>query len=291
MKSKDMGTAVNLIKSFNDLSVLAGSRNITDGATTAELALQRDFSADLEPALADLYRLPLQGGLSGLPEDREDLEAYILNLYDDPATQLPLKLVLERYVEQAANIGGQIGLDVLGANDEFNLEDEGLIAELDAHSESLVLVDSDMSLTRTTANEMAYQISARRAATETAESVILAELAAWINLRNVVRSIVIADTETVRITRRSMLWTYAFNGITSVIHNCEADVADRCSSQLCPPLCGKRFPINSGDVYANIPGGQTIPLHPYCRCWYEPERSGWVLPALLWTGFAISLLG
>lgn len=267
----------------------AGTRRLADGPTGAELALERDFATDMERDLNGLYRYPLRNGLAAVPAGVEAARAYFLRrLAEDEATR-PLQTDLERYLRQSANVGGQLGLEELGAGGDFNLTDPDLLGEVDGWAAALVDGESDISLTAVTADELATYIDAERESS-IADSVILAGLGLWINARSLTRSIAIAATESVRLTRRAMLWTYAFNGITGVYHRCEADVERRCTTKVCVPWCGERFDTPTGDVYANIPAEAQVPLHPFCRCWYDPDRGGWVLPALIWTGFALTLL-
>ncbi len=120
---------------------------------------------------------------------------------------------------------------------------------------------------------------------------MLPGLSAWVLGRTVIRSAMIAETETVRMTRWGMVSAFVGNGIRGVRHECEADVDDRCYGKICPPYCGVEYELTGVlDPMGGIPGASQIPLHPRCRCWYSPRMDGWLKPALIWTGFALALL-
>lgn len=273
---------------------LTGSRSLSDGATAGELLLESGFGWALRPALADLYRRPLDAGLEAMmAQSRQEIVRSTMAFYRENADIVELaRETLRQYTRRSFNLGGQMGLNELELSGQFELSDDHIGQALDEHVGRLVDLDRQarLSLAVTTAEEIGSEVSRRRDDGMSAAD-LLPLLSAWVLGRTVIRSAIIAETETVRMTRLGMVWAFAGNGIRGVQHECEPDVATKCSTKLCPPLCGTEYEL--GGVFnpmAGMPAAGQIPLHPRCRCWYSPLHDGWLKPALIWTGFALGAL-
>lgn len=272
---------------------LAGTRSPADGPTSGELLLEASFARAMQPALAEMYRRPIEANLMALAEqDRDEVARSVLAFYRDrPDTLEAARAALARYGRQGFEIGGQMGLDELGLPGLFELSDAHIEEVLEGHVGRLVSAQRQarLSVAVTTAEEIGRAVDRQREAGLSAAD-MLPVLSAWILGRTVIRSARIAATETVRMTRWGMAWAFAGNGIRGVRHECAADVERRCNGQ-CPPLCGTEYELG-GVLYPmrGIPSAEQIPLHPGCRCWYSALTDGWVKPALIWTGFALGLL-
>lgn len=263
------------------------------GATAAELNLESQYAAALEPVLNQLYTLPLlAGGMEGLiDQGREEISEGLLNWFrEHPEALLLLAYLLRELAERGFNLGGQMALNELGLLNSFELADPTIQRQISVLVDRLVLPDGDMSLIRTTANETAAQIVKHR---DDGLSLgdMLPLIGAWAVGRAVIRSATIAANENVRLTRWGMMAAFAGNGVWSVIHECALDVDARCKSGTCPPFCGTEFRVAGVlDPLGHIPVGRQIPLHVGCRCWYHAVLEGWVAPAVIWTGFAVEYL-
>jgi hypothetical protein len=252
---------------------LAGARQLADGPTTAELALEARFTAALQPALDDLYRYPLRGGIDSIPTISEAaLAAWLLDRYDDATATAVLRFVLNQNTRRGVNIGGQIALEQLGLPGAFDLQDEAYLDLVSDYAAGLTAVDADISLTRTTANELARAIAQGRLDGLTGAA-LSAYVGAYIIGRVPGRSAVIAATETVTSTRAGLGWTYANNGVAYQILRNHAGACPLCQAEN-----GERFTIAGGFVVG------PIPLHTGCRCFYEPDMSAWTAPEEVWTG-------
>jgi hypothetical protein len=272
---------------------LAGTRSPADGPTTGELLLEGSLARAMQPALAEMYRRPIEANLTAMAEqNRDEIARSVLAFYRErPDTLEPARSALARYARQGFEIGGQMGLDELGLPGQFALSDDHIVEVLTAHVGRLTSAQrqAQLSVAVTTADEIGRAVDKQREAGLTVVDMLPA-LSAWVLGRTVIRSATIAMTETVRMTRWGMAWAFVGNGIRGVRHECAADVERRCNGQ-CPPLCGTEYEL--GGVFnpmRGIPSAGQIPLHPGCRCWYSPLTDGWVKPALIWTGFALGLL-
>lgn len=273
---------------------LAGARVLRDGPTDGELLLEAGLGLALRPALNELYRRPIVDGLAKMMEQsREEIVRSTLAYYRERQEIVePIRERLRRYAGQAFDLGGQMGLADLELDGQFQLSDDHVIQTIDAHVDRLVNVGrrAKLSAVVTTAEEIGREVSRRRDDGMTLAD-LLPALSAWVLGRTVIRSAIIAETETVRMTRWGMVWAFVGNGIRGVRHECESDVIDKCRGAICPPLCGTEYEL--GGVFnpmSGIPAAGLIPLHPRCRCWYSPLRDGWLKPALIWTGFALDAL-
>ena len=272
---------------------LAGTRSLADGPTAGELLLESSLARAMRPALAEMYRRPIEANLATLAaQDRDEIARSVLAFYRErPDTLEPARSALARYARQGFEIGGQMGLDKLGLPDLFELSDEHIEEVLEAHVARLTSTrrSAELSVAVTTAEEIGRAVDKQREAGLSVADMLPA-LSAWVLGRTVIRSARIAATESVRTTRWGMVWAFAGNGIRGVRHECALDVEQRCNGQ-CPALCGTEYEL--GGVFhpmRGIPSAGQIPLHPKCRCWYSPLTDGWVKPALIWTGFALGLL-
>lgn len=278
---------------LTDGLALAGSRTLADGPTAGELLLEAGYTRAIQPRLADLYRYPILAGLETMfDRDADEIARWVLAYYGEfPDLAAPLAYQTRLYARRAFDLGGQMGLDALELEGLFALEDEHVIEEIESHLRRLFLLrrQARLSLLVTTAEEIGREVSRQRDEGLTVTDV-LPVLSAWVLGRTVIRSSVIAATESVRMSRWGMLWAFAGNGIRGVVHECALDVEQRCSGE-CPALCGTEYEL--GGVFhpmRGIPAAGQIPLHPKCRCWYSQISDGWIKPTLIWTGFALGAL-
>jgi len=272
---------------------LAGTRALADGPTTGELLLEAEYNRDLRPQVARLYTAPIAAGLArwqGMSQTQ--IARWVRDYYDDQSAVEPIRETFRRYGRRGFNLSGQMALAELDLPGAFNLTDETILARLDDHAAALVDTrpNAKLSVAVTTAAEIGREVERRQADGATAVE-MLPLLSAWVLGRTAIRSTIIATTENVRATRWGLLYAFAGNDIRGVRHVCESDVLDRCGGAICPPLCGTEYELPGVfDPMSGIPSGGHIPLHPRCRCTWEPLRDGWLKPALIWTGFAIGLL-
>ncbi len=241
-----------------------------------------------------MYRRPIEAGLEAMVEQTESqIARSVLRFYEErPDVPAGVAGVLRRSTHIGFGLGGQMGLGELGLGGQFDLAEPALIDQLDAHVDGLMDTRpaAEMSLAVTTAREIGREVTRRHGLGETVVD-MLPLLLAWVLGRTVIRSAIIAETETVRMTRWGMVSAFVGNGIRGVRHECESDVLDRCGGAICPPFCGTEYELTGVlDPMAGIPGAAQIPLHPRCRCFYTPRMDGWLKPALIWTGFAVALL-
>jgi hypothetical protein len=264
---------LNLHRSLTRALPLAGTRRLSDGPTTAELTLEASFAEALIPALESFYRYPLRNGIDEIPEGTEaQVQEWLsTELATDAATAV-LVFVIFQNMQQGVNVGGQLALAELGLPGRFYLANQQIIGQIRRFVGRLVSRRGSLSLVQTTSNELARRITAGRAAGLT-NAQINADMGNYLAQRVVTRSAGIATTEAVRATRSGLTMGYGRNGITFMIHR---TVEGACP--ICGPLNGERYPIASGFVVG------AIPLHPNCRCWYEPDTAVWTVPASVWTG-------
>lgn len=243
-------------------------RNL-DELTPAEVALDAQWQRAIEPVLADLYWWPLRNGLSEAPEDEDELRTWLDGKYNDEAVAALLLLLLLNQ-RRAVNIGGRVGLELIGIGGDFNLSNAELLAILDEHAHSLVTAGTEFSLIDTTINDLVRGIpAARQAATNT-----LTTLGNFIAGWAAVRSVAIAATEGARQFANGLNWVYGRNGIAQQIFRTRAGACVR----ICAPLEGMRMAVNS------IPDYLRIPLHTHCRCYYQAVVDDWERPESIWRG-------
>lgn len=267
---------IDLYRSLTAVLPLAGTRQRANGQTAAELALEAEFAEALLDPLATNYRYPLRDGVAAVPEDDDAVLPWLLLAVGTEPAVRSLRQTLRTYLRQAFNIGGALALAEMGSDEPFNLQDAALVATITAWSVSLVNTGSDISLTRTTANELAAQIINGRAAglTDAELDEVLGVFSRYGATR---RSGNIAANETVRYTRIGSAHTYYRNGVQYVIHHAAPEASQAGPCDICEPLDGRVFEIVGGIVV-----GDDIPLHNNCVCYHEPVIEE--LPAEVWTG-------
>lgn len=258
---------------------LAGSRQLGNGQTARELVVESAFAAAMRPVLDELYRYPLQGGLTAVPEvAREELTAWLLAQYRDPESTAVLSFTLRQHFERGFNAGGALALEALGLPGSFALTDEAVLAGMAETTVSFADPDGEISLTRTTANDLGRWIVNGRA--EGLEpSALAAVLASAITARTLGRSSNIAATETVRWSRRGLGVTYDRNGIEWMIYRTNAGGSETGPCPICEPFNGRRLRASNGTVWYDL-----LPQHGGCVCYYEPDTSGWTEPEEVWAG-------
>lgn len=285
--------AVRYYHALTQALPLAGSRSLRDGPTVAELTLETDFERQIATPLLGLYQQPLPRLEDLIDMSEPEIVGAVLGDYAArPAGVRNLGEMYHDYARRAFNLGGQMGLNELGLLGRFEATDGRVLDEIDATSARLTELESgaERSTVVTTAKELGRQVTRQRADGLDAAD-MLPLLSAWVLGRTIIRSANIAATESVRMTRWGMVWAFTGNGIRGVRHLCESHVLDRCGGAICPPLCGVEYELPGiFNPLGAIPGAGLIPLHPRCRCSYEPLTDGWLKPTLIWTGFALDLL-
>lgn len=267
--------------------------DIEGGITPAEALLENEYSSALQTPLINLYHGPLADIARALQVPPRELPAWLLQWYaDHPSLVAALATVVGRYARRSFNLGGQMALGQLGITGHtFDLQDPAILAQIDTMTDDLTQPDGNMSLTRTTANELARQINAQRDDETTSPTGMVTVLGAYGIARSVIRTGIISMTEGVRLNRWGMAAAFVGNGVSTVTHECQLDVYERCGSNACPGLWGQAWRLYSIlDPMGDIPGESRIPIHIGCRCWYKAELGSWVRPAIIWSGFALDAL-
>ena len=259
----------SLTRLHDAYSGLLATRSISE-VTPAELALETQWRQDLEPVLRDLYWHPLRNGLEGLPTDAAELEDRLRHDYDRDVAVAALLALLLRYQVRGVNVGGGMGLNLLGVGGHFTLTNRSYLATLNAHAEMLTSVDGNMSLVDTTISHLTQAIPAARAG-DSPLTALGNLIAGW----SLYRSGTIAITELTRMVGNGLSWTFDRNGVEEQEFVTREDAA---VCQRCAPLHGRRMPVN------NIPPDLLIPIHTGCRCAYRPVTQGWQVPVNIWRG-------
>ena len=241
-----------------------GSRQLGNGPTQEELILEAGLSAELEPLLDELYRDPLSADLEEvIDEAREVIIAWLANQYrQNTATQASIEQVLNKWRLQAANVGGQLGLEALGLDGTFSLTDEEVIAILEARTAMLTDIDGDISIVRTTAIELGRRIFAQRLE-GLALGDILAGLPVYISSRSLQRSGNIAQSETVDASRTLLQEVYHRNGAETMIFRTQPELREDPVCPICDPYNGTEHPTTGRP-------GVSIPVHTMCNCYWDP---------------------
>lgn len=264
--AESLSAVIRLHDALTGALPLAGTRQLSDGPTVEELALESAFAGSLGPILRALYSAPNVAALASKTE--RQIYAAILDYYRaNPARLEPLAEALAFYERLAFNVGGALGLHELGVPGNFDLADESILATIDERVEALATADGALSLPATTAAEIAAQVAAF-----TGEVAALpGALAAYALGRSVVRSGAIAATESVTMTRTAMVWVFYRNGVSALRFRTQRD--DRVCP-ICEPLDRQeyQFQVGAADPTAAIPASERIPLHVGCRCFYQPVR-------------------
>ena len=261
----------------------AGGRALGDGPQTVqELRVEASFSSALRVPVYDMYRWPLRDGVTAVPElDRDALADWLRGEFAAAGGQLattPLADVLGRYFERAFNVGGELALELLGSQRPFQLRDADLLELIQEVASSYTDPFANISLTNTTANELARQISVGRADGLT-PSAIESVLATYITGRSLQRSANIAATEVVSWSRKGLGTTYGRNGVEYMIYKTapEASLSGPCP--ICDPYNDQRLRAENGRVWFDL-----LPQHNGCVCYYLPDLAGWELPEEVWAG-------
>lgn len=253
---------------------LAGSRQLADGQTAAELALESAYVMAVQPPLRDTYAFALRGISAVEDEDEDEILAWILRRFRaDPPDELAA--VIYRYGRRGFDLGGTMALAMLGVMRPFRLANEDLVAALQLYALDLVDPDADISLTHTTASETASRFVRLREEGQDTGSIIGA-FGVYATARSLYRSGRIAETETVRVTRQGLVETFRRNDVTEYLYLTQFD--DRVC-RICSPYHGRRF---SEEEWALL--YMLIPQHGSCRCYWTPVLEGWTVPEEFWAG-------
>jgi hypothetical protein len=265
---------------------LAGTRQLGDGGQTIqELRAESAFTNALRVPIYDTYRWPLRDGLTAVPElDRDALAEWIRGEFTTPAGIArtgSLADTLERHFTQAFNVGGTLALELLtsassagaGSGLAFNLRDEALLETIAETAVSYTDPFARVSLTNTTANDLARQIAGGRADGLT-EGALNGLLNIYISGRVLQRTGNIAAAEVVSWSRKGLGTTYARNDVEYMIYKTAG-----APCPICAPYEGQRMRASNGRVWFDL-----LPQHPNCNCYYLPDVAGWELPEEVWAG-------
>lgn len=245
------------------LPAVAG-RQLGEGPTSEEIIIEAGLAAELEPLLDELYRAPLSMDLEEvIDEARDVLIAWLADYYrNNTGNQQAIERVLNKWRLQAANVGGQLGLEALGDDGTFNLTDATVIAILEARAAMLTDVDGDISIVRTTAKELGRRIyNSRQGEMSLAE--ILTSLPVYIAGRSLRRSNNIAQSEQVDASRTLLQEVYARNGAESMIFRTQPELRENLVCPICDPLNGSEYTTASRPSVS-------IPVHNLCNCYWDP---------------------
>lgn len=251
--------------------LLAVNARSLDELTPAEVALEAQWTQELEPVLSDLYWYPLRNGLNEAPEKERELRRWIREALSAGIAIAALLALLKRYQLRAVNIGGKIGLDELNLTGDFRLMNPTYLAKLDDHADMLTTAGSDMSLIDTTSNHLTAGIQTARDSSDNTLTVLGTMIAGWAAYR----SVSIAITEQSRQIANGLNWTYGENEVTQQVFRTRGD------DRVCPQCGGLEGRVMS---VSNIPAELQVPIHTKCRCGYTPVLSGWARPASIWRG-------
>lgn len=262
---------------------LAGSRRLGDGGQTVqELRVEATFGRALRVPVYDTYRWPLRNGVTAVPElDRDALAEWMRGEFATPAGRAStgtLADVLNRYFVRSFEVGGVLALELLSSERPFQLRDGDLLELINDVATSYTDPYADISLTNTTANDLARQIASGREA-GLAASAIEAALTTYINGRALARSANIAATEVVSWSRKGLGTTYGRNGIEAMIYKTAPELSQRGPCPVCEPWNNQRLQASNGRVWFDL-----LPQHNGCVCYYLPDTAGWELPEEVWTG-------
>lgn len=274
-----VSTSVDLYRSLVRLrraytGLLSIATRQLEELTPAEVELDGQWQTALEPALSDLYWWPLRNGLDDAPTGERELRRWLKQKYanedDNNAAIAALLALLLLYQRRGVNIGGRVGLDLIGVGGSFNLTNSTYLERLEATARSLTRQGTDLSLIDTTVEHLVQGIPAARESEANTLLTLGGMIAGWV----AVRSVTIAATEGARVFARGLNWVYGRNDVAEQIFRTRAGACVR----YCQPLEGRRMPVN------NIPAELTLPRHVSCRCFYEPVTAGWQRPATIWRG-------
>lgn len=255
-----------------------------DQQSPREASLEAAFAADVEQALLAFYALPLSADWSNRIDDSVDeIIEWLLDIYGQASVaRAAFADIINRFGVAAFNLGGQMALNFLGLLASFNLTNREQLDLIRERSNELTGADGDQSVIITTANEIARQVvKAREAAPDASAAAIVQGLGTWAASRSVIRSIVIAENESVLQSRVGVIWASIKNGSRDFIYICEPDVEEKCTTGVCIPWCGRDF---RASLTGSIPRWAKLPKHPHCRCKHRPNLAAWEAPDTIYTG-------
>lgn len=242
-----------------------------DSLTPAEARLEAQWTEALGPVLDDLYWYPLRNGINEAPTDERSLRRWLREKLTTAAAVAALLALLRRFLVRGANVGGQMGLDLLRLSGQFDLANAGYIARLHARADDLTTTGGDVSLIDTTVDDLVRGIPQARESEGDTSVVLGALIAGWV----LTRSRNIAATELSGTVGNGLSWLYTENGISTMAFRTRGDNR---VCVLCAPLEGRTMPTN------NIPADLIVPRHTLCRCYYEAITRGWIRPPQIWRG-------
>lgn len=265
-----LATGLTRMKAALDALLAIETRQL-DELTPAEVRLEAQWTEALGPVLNDLYWYPLRNGISEAPRDERSLRRWLREQLSSAAAIAALLALLRRYLVRAANVGGQMGLNLLSLSGEFELSNADYLALLDARADDLTSAGGDISLIDTTVDDLVRGIPQAREEDDDTAVILAALIGGW----SLNRSRVIAANESSWGVTRSLNWLYAENGIRTMEFHTRQD--DKVCA-ICRPYDGTIIPVN------NVPAHLVIPLHVRCRCVYLGRTNGWTRPPQIWRG-------
>lgn len=274
--SRMLDAMLNWHRSLTAVSPLAGTRQFgSGGQTAAELALAASFSQALQEPLRRLYQWPFRNGVDAVPDttDRAELEAWLREQYEDEESGRLLRIVLAVYLVRAFALGGQFALEAMGILGLFVLSNRLLLDSIAGFANDLVDLGGEMSLTNTTAVELAAEIERQRV------SGVELALGLFITGRVLARARLIAGNEMVRLSRLGLAHTFWRNGVQRVRFRTAPELSATGPCPICRPLDGNVYRLRNGRV-----DGPDIPVHVLCVCYYDPVLDGWAAPEEVWRG-------
>lgn len=274
--SRMLDAMLNWHRSLTAVSPLAGTRQFGSGGQTAsELALAASFSQALQEPLRRLYQWPFRNGVDAVPDttDRAELEAWLREQYEDEESGRLLRIVLAVYLVRAFALGGQFALEAMGILGLFVLSNRLLLDSIAGFANDLVDLGGEMSLTNTTAVELAAEIERQRV------SGVELALGLFITGRVLARARLIAGNEMVRLSRLGLAHTFWRNGVQRVRFRTAPELSATGPCPICRPLDGNVYRLRNGRV-----DGPDIPVHVLCVCYYDPVLDGWAAPEEVWRG-------
>lgn len=245
----------------------SGKRQITPD----EIAYESAFSEAVNASLTALY----EEGVSLLPQAPEnastsELEAflYALLLISVPSQQL--LLMLQEFLLDGFELGGEMALGDLGLDPDFELSNQGLIDQINSYAGEL-----RNQLVLTTASDIAGQVEKHKENGISDWVLIGMLILSWAFTRAIVRAGWVAINEGVWATRFAAVETYRRNGVQQVMFLTQRD--ERVDDE-CWQYDGNIYPTNA------IPPGVRPPIHIGCRCDLIPADPDWVSPTTIWRG-------
>ena len=245
------------------------TRSVADVVPAKQLDLETRFADALYKALEAFYSAPFHQGYGDIPETSESaIVDWLKGEYgDNPQWASHIISVMLPFLRQGLKSGIEQGLELLNAPvDGVVVSNEELLADVADRASSLMTIDSTVSLTNTTINDLGRTLF-KAVVNDIAFGVALAAMAAHIQAR----SILIAEYETSRVVSIGMVETYQRNGVVHMIYN----IRDSDACNICTPDDGKQFLIKPS---------LWLPRHNHCRCYFTPDTTNWNPPKEWWQG-------